>query len=69
MKALYVYTNSGPSGRVFVGKMTKRFQVDYYTSRQWLLSVKEEGPGRIKLYELSDKPLPYTCDIHDKRFS
>lgn len=67
-KALYVYTNNGPSGRVLVGKMTRQFQFDYYRANEWQLDVREEGPGRTRRYELSAKPLPYTCDIHDRRF-
>lgn len=65
---LYVYTNGGPSGRVFVGKFTKAFQVAYYTSRQWIADIRHDGPGRIRLYEISATPLPYACDIHHPKF-
>lgn len=66
--ALYVYANNGPSGRVFVGKFTKAFQIGYYKSREWLLQVRSDGPGRIRMYELSASPLPYTCDIYHPKF-
>ena len=67
--ALYVYTNGGPSGRVFVGKFTKAFQVAYYKSQQWMLRVGSYGPERMQVYELSAAPLAYSCDIYHPKFS
>ena len=68
-RALYVYTNGGPSGRVFVGKFTKASQIAYYKSQEWMLQVRSEGPARLRVYELSSQPLPFTCDIYHPKFN